>query len=117
METKTNQKQKKSTTMKKSDKKVVNNKKVVKKMVSTETKLKMKKLSSIPKNISESETLNVKSSWVNKVVYERKKKNLFIETKDGNVYMVMDVSPQRFTYIKNAESVGSKINKLFNSLS
>ena len=112
METKTNQKQKKSTTMKKSGKKVV------KKMASTKTKLKMKKLSSIPKNISESsETLNVKSSWVNKIVYEQKKKNLFIETKNGNVYMVMDVSPQRFTYIKNAESVGSKINKLFNSLS
>ena len=96
--------------MKKQSKKVV-------KTTTNKTASKLRKLKTFPKNISEnSEFLNVESSWVNKIIYEKTKKNLIVETKDGNIYMVTDVSPQRYTYIKNAESIGSKINKLFNSL-
>jgi hypothetical protein len=95
-------------------------KKVIKKVVKTttnETKSKLKKLNALPKNISEnSEFLKVESSWISKIIYEKPKKNLIVETKNGKIYMVTEISPQKYASIKNAESIGSKINKLFNSL-
>jgi DNA-binding MarR family transcriptional regulator len=110
MKTKTNQKPQKQLTMKSATKKVV-------KTTTTETTSKLRKLNTLPKRISESaEFLNVESSWVSRVIYEKEKRNLIVETKDGKIYMATEISPQKYASIKNAESVGSKINKLFNSL-
>jgi uncharacterized protein YhaN len=110
MKSKTNQKPQKQTTIKKQSKKVV-------KTIASEIISKLRKLKTLPKNISEnSEFLNVESSWVNRIIYEKQKKNLIVETKDGKIYMATEISPQKYVSIKNAESMGSKINKLFNSL-